>query len=46
MNTTDFMINGEAIINLKSLPLILLAGFLTPLPYNYWKLKKFGISCH
>ena len=46
MNTTDFMLNGEAIINLKSLPLILLAGFLTPLPYNYWKLKKFGISCH
>ena len=46
MNATDFMINGAAIINLKSLPLILLAGFLTPLPYNYWKLKKFGISCH
>ena len=46
MNTTDFMINGEAVINFRSLPLILLAGFLTPLPYNYWKLKKFGVSCH
>lgn len=46
MNTTDFMLNGEAVINLRSLPLILSAGFLSPLPYNYWKLKKYGISCH
>ena len=46
MNTTDFMLNGEAVINLRSLPLILAAGFLAPLPYNYWKLKKYGISCH
>ena len=46
MNTTDIMINGKAVINLKSLPIILLAGYLTPLPYNYWRLKKFGISCH
>ena len=46
MNTTDFMLNGEAVINLRSLPLILAAGFLSPLPYNYWKLKKYGISCH
>ena len=46
MNTTDFMLNGEAIINLKSLPYILIAGFCAPVPYNYWKLKKYGISCH
>lgn len=46
MNTTDFMLNGAAVINFKSLPLILLAGFITPLPYNYWRLKKFGVSCH
>lgn len=46
MNTTDFMLNGEAIINLRSLPYILIAGFCAPVPYNYWKLKKFGISCH
>ncbi|MFN3345037.1 MAG: DUF4396 domain-containing protein [Chloroherpetonaceae bacterium] len=24
----------------------LLAGFLVPLPYNYWKLKKFNKACH
>ena len=46
MNTTDFMLNGEAIINLKSLPYIVIAGFCAPVPYNYWKLKKYGISCH
>ena len=22
------------------------AGFLTPLPYNYWRLKKYGKACH
>ena len=46
MNATDFMLNGEAIINLRSLPYILIAGFCAPVPYNYWKLKKYGISCH
>mmetsp|Transcript_23639 Transcript_23639/g.33082 ORF Transcript_23639/g.33082 Transcript_23639/m.33082 type:complete len:212 (+) Transcript_23639:614-1249(+) len=24
----------------------LIAGFLAPLPYNYYKLKKYGASCH
>ncbi|MBD1170978.1 DUF4396 domain-containing protein, partial [Pelagibacterales bacterium SAG-MED02] len=27
-------------------PIMLIAGFLTPWPYNYWRLKKFGINCH
>lgn len=22
------------------------AGFLTPLPWNYWRLRKFGKACH
>jgi hypothetical protein len=25
---------------------MLIVGFLTPWPYNYWRLKKFGIACH
>jgi len=25
---------------------MLLAGFVTPWPYNYWRLKKFGVACH
>ena len=46
MNTTDFMVNGAAVITLSTVPIILIVGFLAPLPYNYWRLKKFGISCH
>jgi hypothetical protein len=25
---------------------MLAAGFITPLPYNYWRLKALGKSCH
>jgi len=28
------------------MPIMLLAGFLTPWPYNYWRLKKYNASCH
>ena len=34
------MISMEIAMNL------LIVGFLTPWPYNYWRLKKFGIACH
>ena len=27
-------------------PLVLSAGFFSPLPYNYFRLKKHGKSCH
>jgi hypothetical protein len=27
-------------------PLMLAAGFVTPLPYNYWRLKALGKACH
>jgi hypothetical protein len=46
MNFTDFIFTGGAILNWYVLPIMLLAGFLTPLPYNYYKLKKYNISCH
>ena len=46
MNLVDWLIMGEAKINLLILPIMLLVGFLTPWPYNYWRLKKFNISCH
>ena len=46
MNFTDFIFTGGAILNWYVLPVMLLAGFLTPLPYNYYKLKKYNISCH
>ena len=46
MNLVDFIITGTAEINLVVLPVMLSVGFLTPWPYNYWRLKKFNISCH
>ena len=46
MNLVDLVVTGGAILTLQVLPLMLLAGFLTPLPYNYWRLKKHGKSCH
>ena len=27
-------------------PIMLMVGFLTPWPYNYWRLKKFNQACH
>jgi hypothetical protein len=33
-------------IALETVPIMLLAGFLAPLPYNYWRLKALGKACH
>ena len=46
MNTVDYLIMGEAKLNLFIIPIMLLVGFLTPLPYNYWRLKALGKACH
>ena len=46
MNLTDYLLTGGAILTWWVIPIMLGAGFLTPWPYNYWRLKKFGISCH
>lgn len=46
MNLVDYTFTGGAKITISVLPLMLLAGFLTPLPYNYYRLKKFGKACH
>ena len=46
MNITDYVLTGGAILNWWVLPIMLIVGFLTPWPYNYWRLKKFGINCH
>ena len=46
MNVTDYFLTGSAILNWQVVPLMLAAGFVTPWPYNYWRLKKFGINCH
>tara|TARA_B100001758_G_scaffold239723_1_gene244388 strand:+ start:149 stop:595 length:447 start_codon:yes stop_codon:yes gene_type:complete len=46
MNLTDYFLTGGAILTWWVVPIMLLVGFLTPWPYNYWRLKKFGIACH
>ena len=46
MNLTDYLYTGGAILTLEVIPIMLIAGFLTPWPYNYYKLKKNNIACH
>ena len=46
MNLTDILLTGGAQITWWVTPIMLTAGFLTPWPYNYWRLKKYNASCH
>ena len=46
MNLTDYFLTGGARLTYWVVPIMLIVGFLTPWPYNYWRLKKFNISCH
>ncbi len=51
MNATDFMITGGKAafgnpMYWTALVVAMVAGFLAPLPYNYYKLKKFNKACH
>ena len=46
MNLVDVWLTGGAMLTWWVIPLMLLAGFITPLPYNYWRLKALGKSCH
>ena len=46
MNITDVILTGGAMLTLQVIIPMWIAGFLTPWPYNYWRLKKYGIACH
>ena len=46
MNVTDVLLTGGAQLTWWATPIMLLVGFLTPWPYNYWRLKKYNQSCH
>jgi hypothetical protein len=46
MNVVDVAVMGGARLSLSVLPIMWAAGFITPLPYNYWRLKALGKSCH
>jgi len=46
MNLVDYLFTGGAIFQWSVLPIALFFGFITPWPFNYWRLKKLGIACH
>ena len=46
MNLTDYLLTGGAILTWWVVPIMLTVGFVTPWPYNYWRLKKFNEECH
>ena len=46
MNLTDYLLTGGAILTWWVVPIMLAVGFVTPWPYNYWRLKKFKEACH
>ena len=45
MNAVDLIFAG-GVLTLTIIPFMLLAGFITPLPYNYFRLKKYNQACH
>jgi hypothetical protein len=50
-NGTDFMLTGGLVppsdpFYWMALVISVGAGFLAPLPYNYWKFKRHGKACH
>ena len=46
MNLTDYFLTGGAMLTWWVIPIMLAVGFITPWPYNYWRLKKYGVNCH
>ena len=45
MNLTDYWLAGGVLV-WWVIPIMLGAGFVVPLPYNYYRLKKYGKACH
>jgi len=46
MNSVDWFLTGGAKLTWWVIPIMLIVGFLTPWPYNYWRLKKYNKACH
>ena len=46
MNIVDWGLTGGANLTWWIIPIMLIVGFVTPWPYNYWRLKKFNFACH
>ena len=46
MNVADLVLTGGAMLVWWALPIMWIVGFLTPLPYNYWRLQALNKACH
>ena len=47
MEITDLLFTqGDLGLMPLAIPFMLIVGSLTPWPYNYWRLKKYGQACH
>jgi len=46
MNLCDWIVTGGATLNWLIIPPMLIIGFLSAWPYNYWRLKKYNEACH
>jgi len=46
MNLTDYLLTGGATLTWWVIPIMLIVGFLTPWPFNYWVLKKYNKTHH
>ena len=46
MNLIDYLLTGGAVLTWWVVPIMLVVGFVTPWPYNYWRLKKYNQACH
>ena len=46
LNVTDVLLTGGAKLTWWVIPIMLVVGFLTPLPYNYWRLQALNKACH
>ena len=46
MNAADVVLTGGAMLTWWVIPVMLAVGYVTPLPYNYWRLKAHGRACH
>jgi hypothetical protein len=46
MNLTDYLLTGGATLTWWVIPIMVIVGFLTPWPFNYWVLKKYNKTHH
>jgi hypothetical protein len=46
MNIVDWGLTGGAKLTWWVIPIMRCSGFLSAWPYNYWRLKKYNLSCH